>query len=191
MFQNVPECIQNVPECSRMHAECSRIFLNVPGATRLTAWMSSCTGESRLDFVWWWMMTFLILVQNWGANLTLCISLPLHFIAIKELAVNNCCRAQIQVRSRSKSSEIDLSHTLFLVFTTTHPPTPQKLFSWFLRGLDMSDGPRMGWYDSSRVWGGQDFQVDAKAEIKWDYRGDISNSHLKGKSHLKVIWARP
>ena len=31
----------------------------------------------------------------------------------------------------------------------------------------------MGWYDSGRVCGGQDFQVDAKAEIKWDYRGDI------------------
>ena len=27
----------------------------------------------------------------------------------------------------------------------------------------MSDGPRMGWYDSSRVGAGQDFQVDAKA----------------------------
>ena len=37
----------------------------------------------------------------------------------------------------------------------------------------MSDGPRMSWYDSSRVWGGQDFLVDAKAEIKWDYREDI------------------
>ena len=31
----------------------------------------------------------------------------------------------------------------------------------------------MGWYDSSRVRGGQDFQVDSKAEIKWDYRGYI------------------
>ena len=37
----------------------------------------------------------------------------------------------------------------------------------------MSDGPRMGWYDSSRVEGGQNFQVDSKAEIKLDYRGDI------------------
>ena len=36
-------------------------------------------------------------------------------------------------------------------------------------GLDMSDGPRMGWYDSSWVRGGQNFQVDAKAEIKWVY----------------------
>ena len=41
------------------------------------------------------------------------------------------------------------------------------------RGLEKSDGPRMGLYDSSRVRGGQDFQVDAKAEIKWDYRVDI------------------
>ena len=37
----------------------------------------------------------------------------------------------------------------------------------------MSDGPRMGWYDSSRVKGGQNFQVDSKAEIKLDYWGDI------------------
>ena len=31
----------------------------------------------------------------------------------------------------------------------------------------------MGWYDSSRVRGGQDFHVVSKAEIKGDYRGDI------------------
>ena len=37
----------------------------------------------------------------------------------------------------------------------------------------MSDGPKMGWYDSSRVRGSQNFQVDSKAEIKLDYRGDI------------------
>ena len=37
----------------------------------------------------------------------------------------------------------------------------------------MSDGPRMGWYALSRVRGGQDIQVYSKAEIKWDYRGDI------------------
>ena len=35
--------------------------------------------------------------------------------------------------------------------------------------LDMSDEPRMGWYDSSMVRGGSDFKVD----IKRDYRGDI------------------
>ena len=34
----------------------------------------------------------------------------------------------------------------------------------------MSDGPSMGWYDSSRVRGGQNFQVDSKAEIKLDIR---------------------
>ena len=45
---------------------------------------------------------------------------------------------QVQVRWGSGRSKIDLSHTLFLVFTTTHPPThPQKLFSWLLRGLDV------------------------------------------------------
>ena len=37
----------------------------------------------------------------------------------------------------------------------------------------MSYGLWMGWYDSSRVSGGQNFQVDSKAEIKVDYRGDI------------------
>ena len=85
------------------------------------------------------------------------------------------CRAQVQVQVRFRSgpgqerSEIDLSLTIFLVFTTLH----HKLFSWLLRGPDMSDGPRMGWYDSSRVWGGQDFQVDTKAKIKLDSRGDI------------------
>ena len=47
------------------------------------------------------------------------------------------------------------------------------MFYLLLRGLDKSDGPRMGWYDSSRVRGGQNFQVDSKAEIKWDYKGDI------------------
>ena len=72
-----------------------------------------------------------------------------------------------KVRDRS----FDLSYTINLVFTTHHPPP--VTFSWLLRCLDKSDGPRMGWYDSSRVRGGQNFQVDAKAEIKWDYRGDI------------------
>ena len=57
-----------------------------------------------------------------------------------------------------------------MVFTTT---LHHKLFSLLSRGLDMPDGPKMGWYDSSRVLGGQDVQVDAKAEIKWDYRRDI------------------
>ena len=37
----------------------------------------------------------------------------------------------------------------------------------------MNLGSRIGWYDSSRVLGGQDFQVDTEEEIKWDYRGDI------------------
>ena len=37
----------------------------------------------------------------------------------------------------------------------------------------MSYGLWMGWYDSSKVRGDQNFQVDSKAEIKVDYRGDI------------------
>ena len=48
-----------------------------------------------------------------------------------------------------------------------HPPPPHhKLFSWLLRGLDRSDGPRMGWYDSGMVRGGYDFKVDIKVDIK-------------------------
>ena len=39
-------------------------------------------------------------------------------------------------------------------------------FSWLLRCLDKSDGPRMGWYDSGIVRGGQDFKVDFKVDIK-------------------------
>ena len=31
----------------------------------------------------------------------------------------------------------------------------------------------LGWYDLSRVCEAQDFQVDAKAKVKWDYKGDI------------------
>ena len=64
-------------------------------------------------------------------------------------------RKKVRVRSEScelkrlkqKLRDLDLSNTLNLVFTLH----PHKLFSWLLRGLDMSDGPRMGWYDSSRV----------------------------------------
>ena len=117
------------------------------------------------------------------------------------------CRAQVQVQVRSRSDEGQVrvrkvkvkqspaQRTLnsktwtwavpYFWFPPTHPPpTHHKLFSWLLRGLDMSDGPRMGWYDSSRVWGGQDFQVDAKAEIKWDYRGDIREYF----NESKIVW---
>ena len=51
---------------------------------------------------------------------------------------------------------MDLSYSLFWF----SPPTlHQELFSWLLRCLNMSDGPRMGWYDSIIVRGGQDFKV--------------------------------
>ena len=57
----------------------------------------------------------------------------------------------------------------------------------------MSDGPRMGWYDSSRVRGGQDFQVDTKVDIKVDFRGDIrkyfkESIFLAFKGSKQVRW---
>ena len=59
---------------------------------------------------------------------------------------------QSQAKSSSENSklkDLDLSHTINLVFTTTlHPPG--TLF-WLQRGLDKSYEPRMGWYDSSKV----------------------------------------
>ena len=73
---------------------------------------------------------------------------------------------KVRVRSEScelkqKLKDLDLSYTIILVFTTHH-----KLFSWLLRGLDKSDGPRMGWYDSNTVRGGLDFEVNFKVDIK-------------------------
>ena len=61
---------------------------------------------------------------------------------------------------------MDLSYTIFLVFTTHPPPPPPVTFPWLLRGLDKSDGLRMGWYDSSIVRGGYNFKVDFKVDIK-------------------------
>ena len=45
----------------------------------------------------------------------------------------------------------------------------------------MSDGPRMGWHDSSRVRGVKNFQVDSKAEILWDTGGDIKEYFNESK----------
>ena len=39
----------------------------------------------------------------------------------------------------------------------------------------------MGWYDLSMAGGGQTFQVDSKAEIKLDYRGDIREYFIESK----------
>ena len=58
--------------------------------------------------------------------------------------------------------------------------------------------PRMGWYNSRRVRGGQNFQVDSKAEIKWDYRGNIGMFFNKSKNCLidlgrvsmSQVWSR-
>ena len=76
--------------------------------------------------------------------------------------------AFFKLRSRSRSGEGQVRVRKVRVRSMSG-----QLFSWLLRGLDMSDGPRMGWYDSSRVRGGQNFQVDSKTEIKLDYRGYI------------------
>ena len=68
---------------------------------------------------------------------------------------------QIQAKSSSeneKFKDLDLRSTLFWSFF------------WLLWGQDMSDESKMGWYDSSMVRGGQDFQVDS--EDYRDYRGD-------------------
>ena len=51
----------------------------------------------------------------------------------------------------------------------------------------MSDGPRIGWYDSRRVLGGQDFQVDSKAEIKWDHRGDHRGDIREYFNESKIV----
>ena len=40
----------------------------------------------------------------------------------------------------------------------------------------MSDGPRMGWYDSSMVRGGSDFKVDNKR----DYRDGLTTQEWLG-----------
>ena len=45
----------------------------------------------------------------------------------------------------------------------------------------MSDVLRMGWYDSSRVRGGKNLQVDSQAEIKLDYMGDIREYFIESK----------
>ena len=58
---------------------------------------------------------------------------------------------QVRVRKVKETKDLDLRYTIFLVFTHPPPSTAHKLFSWILRGLDKSDGPRMGWYDFSMV----------------------------------------
>ena len=108
------------------------------------------------------------------------------------------CQAQVQVQVRWRSddgqegqeSQIWTWAIPYFWFPPTHHPTTHhKLFSWLLRGLDKSDVPRMGWYDSCRLWGGQDLQVDSRAKIKWDYRGDIreySNEDYEDERPSKI-----
>ena len=57
---------------------------------------------------------------------------------------------RVQLRELETRKDLDLSHTGF-----HHSPPPQPVtFSWLLRSLDKSDGPKMGWYDSGMMIGG-------------------------------------
>ena len=82
-------------------------------------------------------------------------------------------KGQVKLRKIRKVRYLDLSYTLFLVlpvashaFTCGLTCHHHKLFSWLLRGLDMSDGLRVGWCDSSKVRGGYNFKVIFKVAIK-------------------------
>ena len=105
------------------------------------------------------------------------------YIIVKLRSRSRSGEGQVRVRKVKETKDLDLRYTIFLVFTTHH-----KLFSWLLRGLDMSDGTRMGWYDSSRVRGGQDFQVDSKSEIKWHYRGTPRST--SGRASMSQVWPK-
>ena len=50
----------------------------------------------------------------------------------------------------------------------------------------MSYGLWMGWYDSSKVRGDQNFQVDSKAEIKVDYRGTPESTSMSLKFSYRL-----
>ena len=61
---------------------------------------------------------------------------------------------QVRVRKLRELKTQGFGSELYHKIGLHHPPTHHKLFSWLLRGLDKSDGPRMGWYDSGMVKGG-------------------------------------
>ena len=87
----------------------------------------------------------------------------------------------VKLRSRPRSGEgqvrvrkVRFGPEQYPIFGFHHhppPPPPPVTFPWLLRGLDKSDGLRMGWYDSSVVRGGYNFKVDFKVDIKGDLRG--------------------
>ena len=66
---------------------------------------------------------------------------------------------------------MDLSYTIFLVFTLHHHPTPPQTFFGLERGPDISHGLGKGKYDSSMVIGGHNFKVDYKMDIKRVHSG--------------------
>ena len=74
--------------------------------------------------------------------------IPCPHVFVKLRSRSRSGEGQVRVRKVKETKDLDLSYTLFLVFTT-HPP--HKLLYWLLRVLDNSYGPRMGWYDFSMV----------------------------------------
>ena len=56
------------------------------------------------------------------------------------------------------------------IFGFHHPPSTlhHKLFFVLLRGLDMSDEPRMGWYDSRQTTGGTSGStLKSQMDLEW------------------------
>ena len=60
---------------------------------------------------------------------------------------------QVRVRKLRELKTQGFGPEPYNIFGFHPPPTlhHHKLFSQLLRGLDISDGSRIGWYDSSRV----------------------------------------
>ena len=75
----------------------------------------------------------------------------INFIIVKLRSRSRSDECQVRVGKVKETKDLDLRYTIFLVFTTTTQYHHHKLFSWLLRGLDRSDGLRMGWYDFSMV----------------------------------------
>ena len=58
-------------------------------------------------------------------------------------------QSEVSVRLTERLEDFDLSSTLFLVCTTNTTQTYNDIHTY----IDLSDGLRKGWYDSSRVRG--------------------------------------
>ena len=62
-----------------------------------------------------------------------------------------------------------------------HPPPSLETFSWFLRGLGMSDGLKQGWYDSSMVLGDLTSRLTARWTPRGHYRGHMGEYFKESK----------